>query len=270
MPFFDKIRQALGFSDGEDDIDDAIIRDDAPSNKYRHLRENADTAQATRETTRETDSPEPAAAPPRDTDDADKAAVIFDRVIEVFNQSLPDFLKQSVDPEAQRKYLYKSLDDGLKAYIASLKDEAAREAEARWRKDNDALQTSVKNLEQRAREIEDKRSEISQKQMSSDRQRRALSERVHDLESTVARLEAEKEQFELERQSMVNKLKVAAVYEKENAELHEQIGQWQPSAAIPRQKPPTPQPSKPSTPKSPRHGSRPRKPGSRPKNCADA
>lgn len=225
MPFFDKIRQALGFSDGEDDIDDAIIRDDAPSNKYRHLRENADTAQATRETIRETDSPEPAAAPPRDTDDADKAAVIFDRVIEVFNQSLPDFLKQSVDPEAQRKYLYKSLDDGLKAYIASLKDEAAREAEARWRKDNDALQTSVKNLEQRAREIEDKRSEISQKQMSSDRQRRALSERVHDLESTVARLEAEKEQFELERQSMVNKLKVAAVYEKENAELHEQIGQ---------------------------------------------
>lgn len=225
MPFFDKIRQALGFSDGEDDIDDAIIRDDAPSNKYRHLRENADTAQATRETIRETDSPEPAAAPPRDTDDADKAAIIFDRVIEVFNQSLPDFLKQSVDPEAQRKYLYKSLDDGLKAYIASLKDEAAREAEARWRKDNDALQTSVKNLEQRAREIEDKRSEISQKQMSSDRQRRALSERVHDLESTVARLEAEKEQFELERQSMVNKLKVAAVYEKENAELHEQIGQ---------------------------------------------
>lgn len=225
MPFFDKIRQALGFSDGEDDIDDAIIRDDAPSNKYRHLRENADTAQATRETIRETDSPEPAAAPPRDTDYADKAAVIFDRVIEVFNQSLPDFLKQSVDPEAQRKYLYKSLDDGLKAYIASLKDEAAREAEARWRKDNDALQTSVKNLEQRAREIEYKRSEISQKQMSSDRQRRALSERVHDLESTVARLEAEKEQFELERQSMVNKLKVAAVYEKENAELHEQIGQ---------------------------------------------
>ena len=270
MPFFDKIRQALGFSDGEDDIDDAIIRDDAPSNKYRHLRENADTAQATRETIRETDSPEPAAAPPRDTDYADKAAVIFDRVIEVFNQSLPDFLKQSVDPEAQRKYLYKSLDDGLKAYIASLKDEAAREAEARWRKDNDALQTSVKNLEQRAREIEDKRSEISQKQMSSDRQRRALSERVHDLESTVARLEAEKEQFELERQSMVNKLKVAAVYEKENAELHEQIGQMAAERGNTCQKPPTPQPSKPSTPKSPRHGSRPRKHGSRPKNCADA
>ena len=63
MPFFDKIRQALGFSDGEDDIDDAIIRDDAPSNKYRHLRENADTAQATRETIRETDSPAPAPAP---------------------------------------------------------------------------------------------------------------------------------------------------------------------------------------------------------------
>lgn len=226
MPFFDKIRQALGFSDGEDDIDDAIIRDDTPSGMYRHIRPNAATAQ---DTSRAEDT-KPAAAteqtsPATATDEADRAAAIFDRVLEVFNQSLPDFLKQSVDPEAQRKYLYKSLDDGLKAYIANLKDQAAREAEARWRKDNDALQTSVKNLEQRAREIEDKRTEISQKQMSSDRQRRALSERVHDLESTVARLEAEKEQFELERQSMVNKLKVAAVYEKENTELHEQIEQ---------------------------------------------
>ena len=226
MPFFDKIRQALGFSDGEDDIDDAIIRDDTPSGMYRHIRPNAATAQ---DTSRAEDT-KPAAAteqtsPATAADEADRAAAIFDRVLEVFNQSLPDFLKQSVDPEAQRKYLYKSLDDGLKAYIANLKDQAAREAEARWRKDNDALQTSVKNLEQRAREIEDKRTEISQKQMSSDRQRRALSERVHDLESTVARLEAEKEQFELERQSMVNKLKVAAVYEKENTELHEQIEQ---------------------------------------------
>lgn len=221
MPFFDKIRQALGFSDGEDDIDDAIIRDDAPSGMYRHIRPEADPKPVHAD-----DSPKPPTTPTtQTTDDTDRAAAIFDRVLEVFNQSLPDFLKQSVDPEAQRKYLFKSLDDGLKAYIATLKDEAAREAEARWRKDNDALQTSVKNLEQRAREIEDKRTEISQKQMSSDRQRRALSERVHDLESTVARLEAEKEQFELERQSMINKLKVAAVYEKENAELHDQIDQ---------------------------------------------
>ena len=223
MPFFDKIRRALGFSDGEDDIDDAIIRDDAPSGMYRHMRHGAGSAPAIQPS--QPEAPKPAASTTPRQDDADRAAAIFDRVLEVFNRSLPDFLKQSVDPEAQRKYLYKSLDDGLKAYIASLKDQAAREAEARWRKDNDALQTSVKNLEQRAREIEDKRTEISQKQMSSDRQRRALSERVHDLESTVARLEAEKEQFELERQSMINKLKVAAVYEKENTELHEQIEQ---------------------------------------------
>ena len=223
MPFFDKIRQALGFSDGEDDIDDAIIHDDAPSGMYQHIRPSADKTPTVQ--TAQTEAPKPAATVQPSQDASDRAAAIFDRVLEVFNQSLPDFLKQSVDPEAQRKYLYKSLDDGLKAYIASLKDEAAREAEARWRKDNDALQTSVKNLEQRAREIEDKRTEISQKQMSSDRQRRALSERVHDLESTVARLEAEKEQFELERQSMINKLKVAAVFEKENTELHDQIEQ---------------------------------------------
>ena len=123
MPFFDKIRRALGFSDGEDDIDDAIIRDDIPSGMYRHIRPEA----APKPPLGAADKPKPSTTPtPPITDDADRAAAIFDRVLEVFNRSLPDFLKQSVDPEAQRKYLYKSLDDGLKAYIASLKDPASR------------------------------------------------------------------------------------------------------------------------------------------------
>lgn len=222
MAFFNKIRQALGFSDAEDDYDDIITRDDEPKNMYNH------TTTATSKTHNATPAPhaEPEPSTPLpDNADTDKVGAIFEQVLAVFNDTLPDFLKKSVDPEAQRKYLYQSLDEGLKTYIAGLKDEAARDAETRWRKDNDALQSSVKNLEQRAREIEEKRTEISQKQLSSDRQRRALNERVHDLESTVARLEAEKEQFELERQSMVNKLKVAAVFEKENTELREQMNE---------------------------------------------
>lgn len=222
MAFFNKIRQALGFSDAEDDYDDIIARDDEPKNMYNH------TTTATSKTHNATPAPhtEPEPSNPLpDNADTDKVGAIFEQVLAVFNDTLPDFLKKSVDPEAQRKYLYQSLDEGLKTYIAGLKDEAARDAETRWRKDNDALQSSVKSLEQRAREIEEKRTEISQKQLSSDRQRRALNERVHDLESTVARLEAEKEQFELERQSMVNKLKVAAVFEKENTELREQMNE---------------------------------------------
>lgn len=222
MAFFNKIRQALGFSDAEDDYDDIVVRDDEPKNMYNH------TTTAASKTHNATPAPhaEPEPSTPLpDNADTDKVGAIFEQVLAVFNDTLPDFLKKSVDPEAQRKYLYQSLDEGLKTYIAGLKDEAARDAETRWRKDNDALQSSVKNLEQRAREIEEKRTEISQKQLSSDRQRRALNERVHDLESTVARLEAEKEQFELERQSMVNKLKVAAVFEKENTELREQMNE---------------------------------------------
>lgn len=222
MAFFNKIRQALGFSDAEDDYDDIITRDDEPKNMYNH------TTTATNNIHNATPAPhaEPGPSTPLpDNADTDKVGAIFEQVLAVFNDTLPDFLKNSVDPEAQRKYLYQSLDEGLKTYIAGLKDEAARDAETRWRKDNDALQSSVKSLEQRAREIEEKRTEISQKQLSSDRQRRALNERVHDLESTVARLEAEKEQFELERQSMVNKLKVAAVFEKENTELREQMNE---------------------------------------------
>ncbi len=52
-----------------------------------------------------------------------------------------------------------------------------------------------------------------QAQLSAERQKRALSERVHDLESKVLKLEADCEQYDLEKKSLMNKLKVASVKE---------------------------------------------------------
>ena len=51
--------------------------------------------------------------------------------------------------------------------------------------------------------------------MSHDRQKRSFNDRIRDLEDKVSAVEAEKEQYQLEIKSLLNKLKVAAVYEKD-------------------------------------------------------
>lgn len=50
-----------------------------------------------------------------------------------------------------------------------------------------------------------------------------MTERIHELEKRILAVEAEKEQLELEIKSMVNKVKVAQVYEKDIEELQQQI-----------------------------------------------
>jgi chromosome segregation ATPase len=212
MSLFSNIKRAFGF---DDDIDN--LQDDMPSspepvsntNQRSHIEDKPLTASAT-------------AAPVKELDAA-KVSVIFEHVVAVFNQSLPGFLQNSVDAEAQRKHLYDTLDSDIKAYLSSLDSSIENSVEQRWRAEKERLQKEMSRLESQTKELESKRADMSQKQLSSDRQKRALTERVNDLEKQIATLEAEKEQFDLENKSLVNKAKVVAVYEKENSEMREEI-----------------------------------------------
>lgn len=158
---------------------------------------------------------------------------IFDKVLDIVNASLPDFLAKSVDPRKQKQYMFDALDESVKAYILSLDHAARRRCEALWQQERLNLQAEMEKLKDQAKQLEDKRSQLKERQLSADRQKRALSERVHDLEAQVLRLEAEKEQFELENKSLLNKAKVAAVYEKEIEELRSAAAHAAPAALAP-------------------------------------
>ena len=152
---------------------------------------------------------------------------IFTHVVEVFNQSLPGFLKSGANAEAQRRYLYDTLSADIKAHLESLESQAREVCENRWRSDRESLNQKLKQVETRSKELEEKRLELSQKQLSADRQKRALSERVHDLEKQLSKLVADREQYDLENKSLINKLKVAGVFEKENEELRDELNRLQ-------------------------------------------
>lgn len=206
MSIFKKLKYTLGLN--QDDEDDVVIADDP------------DTG----------DSPFATPAPAENVNSADDEQMqtrIFEHVVEVFNSALPDFLGKSVDPAAQRKFLYDTLHADLKAYVDNIGASVRREFEKNWQADKQTMQEKMKDLETRAREVELRRSELSQKQLSTDRQRRALSDRVHDLEKQVLNLEAEREQYQLESKSLMNKLKVSGVHEDENEKLRQEITELQ-------------------------------------------
>lgn len=156
-----------------------------------------------------------------------QASDVFEHVVTIFNQALPDFLQKSVDPAAERKALYDSLNDDLKAYIERSRVQAEIACRSHFEKEKTKLQANIREMEGRYREFEEKRNELNQKSLSAERQKRALNERIHDLEAKILELEAEREQFQLENKSLLNKVKVSSVFEKENEALHDELQRLQ-------------------------------------------
>lgn len=201
---FKSIKKAFGFVD-----DDELIADD-PEAEAPSLPDSVSEANES--------------TPQQPNINADR---IFSHVVEVFNASLPGFLKVGANAEAQRRYLYDTLSADIKAHLDSLEAQAREACESRWRNDRDSLNQKVRQIEARSKELEEKKIELSQKQLSADRQKRALSDRVHDLEKQLSKLAADREQYDLENKSLVNKLKVAGVFEKENEELRDELNRLQ-------------------------------------------
>lgn len=207
MSFFNTIKRSLGFGE---DIDDELLNDTNDTGAYPHM-----------PVTQTSDS-QSAEVKPVEFDPAMTDA-IFSHVVETFNKALPDFLGKAVDPEAQRKQLYDTLDASIKKYLDDITHQTRRACEARWSDEQSSMRGEMENLKAKAKEIEQQRFEIKQQQLSADRQRRALSDKVHDLESQLSSFQAEREQLDLENKSLINKLKVAAVHESEAESLRNDL-----------------------------------------------
>ena len=201
MSFFKKLKRGLGFSDDDEEYDERLFSDTDT---------DSDAPAVTAPKAPSTVMPAPAADSKLEFDAANQDK-IFEKVLEIFNKSLPPFLAESVDRDAQVKYLREALDAGVKEYLSTLTATAEAYCEARWKQTRDSMSAEMEAIRVKNEEVEKKAQEIQQKQLSSDRQKRALSDRVHDLEATLSRLEAEREQYELENRSLVNRLKVTGV-----------------------------------------------------------
>ena len=136
---------------------------------------------------------------------------LFAGVVAVFNEALPDFLRRSVNPEAQQQRLAEVMDASCNQYLDSLLRQAQEYAEARLKSAADEARQESARLKEEMENVNRARNQLREQQLSADRRSRALSERVRDLEEQVQKLDAEREQFQLENKSLLNKLKVADV-----------------------------------------------------------
>ena len=205
MAFIQKLRHYLGFDDENDEIFADSDEDSA-----------AGTASATASDTGHTEGYAP-------RNDENLTADIFTAVVNLFNESLPPFLKETVDTDAQKRYIYDSLDSSLKQRLAEAESQAARRAETRFISEHTTLRNEIDTLKTKSHDLEQKNADIRQQQLSADRQKRALSDRVHDLESQIAALEAEREQYDLENKSLLNKIKAAGVVENDTERLRAEV-----------------------------------------------
>lgn len=210
MGFFDSFKRVLGF-DGSDDNDieiegiDATVTPLSKRNTPTPDRSRGSEAMPGQRPSKRTETPE---APPEQRPDP---SVIFEKVVAMFNETLPGFLQKSVDPERQRQALYDALDGSMRNYFEQLERNTERRLQVRFEADRRRLQGQIDELKEKAQKEEEGVSNAKNLQLSAERQKRALSERVHDLEKQMATLEAENEQYILENKSMANKLRMASM-----------------------------------------------------------
>lgn len=203
MSFISSFKKALGFPDEYDDeLDDTaeadnILDDNDHSDMAESVSATASSEQAEPET-------------PKDMDHA-LPGDIFDAVLEQFNAIQPDFVRQCLSIEAQRRYLIERMSETLRARLESEITAARKRGELQWEAEKQKMASDLERLKSEYHSLKQQREEFQSAQLSAARQKRALSERVHDLESQVNSLEAEKEQYQLENRSMLNKLRAASI-----------------------------------------------------------
>ncbi|MBD5245131.1 MAG: hypothetical protein HDS55_00055 [Barnesiella sp.] len=213
MSFFNSIKRMFGF--GEDDIEEEIGIDATVTPRsamVNDVTEDESTEQAVDETT--VDLPEET---PVNIDG------IFEHVLKVFNETLPPFLKESVDAEAQRKFLYDTLDESVKKHLEEVRASMSERMEQVKLQEMTRLRKQLHEAGEKAKKNEETAGERKRQQLSAERQKRALTERIHDLENKINELHAEREQFELENKSLVNRLRVYSVQDEDVNVLREQV-----------------------------------------------
>ena len=230
MSIFNSFKKALGFPDTYDDEND-VDSDDAdqaesadetgrpkldltlptraeevPDSGPERKHENAShTEEATADTDRQPESEDNGASTEA------LASKAFDCVVELFNSIQPDFVKQCLDTEAQRRYITEHIDSSLREALNHATQQAREAGRRQWQAERSRLSSDLDNLRKQYASIKRRSEDFQNAQLSEARQKRALSDRVHDLESQVAALEAEKEQFQIENRSMANKLRASGV-----------------------------------------------------------
>lgn len=210
MGFLNGVKRAFGF--GNSDFDDEEINEsdygiDATVTPLRQQRE----VEVEKDGMATPESEQPRKSPLEIARDEVPVESIFNSVIAIFNETLPTFLQDTVDAEAQKRRIYDSLSNDVKQYLDNVHRSLLDSCNEHFEGERRSYQDEIARLEESMRTTEDTEAEKGRRLLSAERQKRAINERVHDLEAQIVKLEAEREQYELENRTLVNKMRVMNV-----------------------------------------------------------
>ena len=185
MAFFNKLKSVFGFSGEEYEIEEnELSQRDATVTPLAQRRQAASASAKSDEKIVTSGGSAEVAPCEIQTSGLQKGncpAAIFNKVVEIFNESLPPFLRECVDPEKQARYIHDALDDSMKSYLAQIDKDADSRMKVKLENGQSALRQEIETLREKAKKIEDTSAEWKEQKLSAERQKRALSERVHDL-----------------------------------------------------------------------------------------
>ena len=216
MAFLKNIKQMFGFDDNsiyEDEKDNVNTEYKPYINPFKNEKqETANTAVAEDKKSEQTEA------------DFDKAIhdEIKDKIIDIINASLPEFIKGCVDRDAELKYINEEFGTTFSTYTQNIRQAIEERAKSEWISERMNLEKRLQESGKKAEESTAKMEELRARITSLDRQKIALNERINQYENKVATAEAEREQYHLECKSLMNKLKVASVNEEEINKLKEE------------------------------------------------
>ena len=216
MAFLKNIKQMFGFDDNsiyEDEKDNVNTEYKPYINPFKNEKqETANTAVAEDKKSEQTEA------------DFDKAIhdEIKDKIIDIINASLPEFIKGCVDRDAELKYINEEFGTTFSTYTQNIRQAIEERAKSEWISERMNLEKRLQESGKKAEESTAKMEELRARITSLDRQKIALNERINQYENKVATAEAEREQYHLECMSLMNKLKVASVNEEEINKLREE------------------------------------------------
>ncbi len=192
MSFFKSLARAFGLGGDEYILEESDVETSLPDRSCC----SAGSCQSQKETAQDVNYNE----------DRDFPVELFDNVLEIFNNTQPDFIRECIDRDAQRRYLYGVLGESFRSCIDKCRDKIEEEVETRASAERDSLVNEVSRLKGELEKIEGHESRLNDERLSADRQKRALLDKIKTLEHQVMALEAEKEQHRLEISSLLNKI----------------------------------------------------------------
>ncbi|MDE5836179.1 MAG: hypothetical protein K2H50_04130, partial [Paramuribaculum sp.] len=122
--------------------------------------------------------------------DENLGADIFDGVIELFNKTQPEFVRECLETNAQKEYILRNIDSKLRSRLEKEVNRAKIRGQILWEEQMKKLDKEIEILRQEKDTLQHKRDESKSQQLSAERQKRALIERVHDLETQLLTIEA--------------------------------------------------------------------------------